>query len=211
MMYLYYRVFRIEITCTGVQVDLVFAIDESGSIESENFALVRQFVSDFVEGFSYGDNGIRVGVVTFASDASNRFFLNTYATRNEVVAAILALPYTEGGTHTDEALRAAQTEQFTAVNGDRPDAPNILIVLTDGLSNGDSDAVVQAEQTRAAGIRIYAIGVGDGVNEDELRLMSSEPQQLGVNYFLSSDFAELSELSGGCTVNAGSNNNNTGS
>ena len=35
-------------------------------------------------------------------------------------------------THTDLALEKARDEFFTAAGGDRPDKPNLLIVLTDG-------------------------------------------------------------------------------
>ena len=55
---------------------------------------------------------------------------------------------------------------FTPECGDRPDAPNIGIVLTDGVSSRDTNMTIpSADQARnEKHVNIYAIGVGDKVN-----------------------------------------------
>ena len=39
-----------------------------------------------------------------------------------------------GGTNTHIAIRDARQQMFTQRNGDRSDAPDVLIILTDGNS-----------------------------------------------------------------------------
>ena len=188
--------------CSGLIADIVFLVDSSGSIrdadvagEEPNYNQMRAFIASLVESFTYGNDGIRVGAVTFSNRARNRFFLNTHASRDAVVNAITNLPYDGGFTYTGEALALMKDVQFTAENGDRPDVPNIAIVLTDGASNvNESLTIPLAEMARAEGITIYSIGITNSINETEVRLMSSEPQELGVNYYLSEDFAGLSDL-----------------
>ena len=40
-----------------------------------------------------------------------------------------------GHTRTDVALTKARDELFTVAGGDRPDKPNVMLVLTDGKPN----------------------------------------------------------------------------
>ena len=50
-----------------------------------------------------------------------------------------SLPHIQGGTRTDRALELAAKDFFGWEDiGDRPDKPNVLIVLTDGDTNEGS-------------------------------------------------------------------------
>ena len=54
------------------------------------------------------------------------------------------LPHIKGGTRTDKALELAAKEFFGWQScGDRPDKPNVLIVLTDGKTNRGSKPLGQ--------------------------------------------------------------------
>ena len=49
------------------------------------------------------------------------------------------LPHIQGGTRTDRALELAAEDFFGwQETGDRPDVPNVLLVLTDGNTNEGS-------------------------------------------------------------------------
>ena len=56
-------------------------------------------------------------------------------------------------------------EMFSAVNGDRTDAPNIGVVITDGASSVDADRTIpEAQAAKEKGVELFAIGVGDEVS-----------------------------------------------
>lgn len=60
---------------------------------------------------------------------------NVNALRNKIGS----LPHIRGGTRTDRALTLAGEDFFGwEETGDRPDIPNVLIVLTDGDTNEGS-------------------------------------------------------------------------
>ena len=54
--------------------------------------------------------------------------------------------------------------------GDRSNAPNVAVLITDGPSNKDSwQTVPNAESARNAGINIFVIGVGSEVDPVEMK------------------------------------------
>ena len=81
---------------------------------------------------------------------------------------------------------------YTPQNGDRPGVDNICIVVTDGVSNINSRRTIpEAEQARAEGIHIYAIGIGL-TDTTELDGIASKPVEK--NRFAVQEFSELSTL-----------------
>ena len=67
-------------TACDVGADVVFAVDASGSIGSNNFQELIYFVIDATNELDIDnpDTGTRVGMVTFADDVDFQFHLNRY-------------------------------------------------------------------------------------------------------------------------------------
>ena len=63
-----------------------------------------------------------------------------------------------GTTNTAGALEMIQT-MFTAANGDRPDAPNYALVVTDGRSNNKTLTYLRAMELKNAGVAVMVIGI----------------------------------------------------
>ena len=84
----------------------------------------------------------------------------------------------------------AAVELFGTIKGERAKLPNVLILLTDGKQNSDpratplEDAVLPLFQL---GVKVFAIGVGDQVSRDELRLIVEKDQDI----FTVNDFDDL--------------------
>lgn len=78
-------------------------------------------------------------------------------------------------TRLDLALSVSRIELL----GPRhvPGHERMLILLTDGIPAGVGEAAVlaEADATKAAGITIYTIGLGEDVNADLLRAMATNP------------------------------------
>ena len=74
-------------------------------------------------------------------------------------------------------------------NGDRDDAANIAIVITDGVSNINARRTIpEAESARDIGIHIYSVGIGL-TDTRELYGIASAPAE--DNTFAVNDFDEL--------------------
>jgi hypothetical protein len=82
--------------------------------------------------FRVGVSGTQFSVVTFSTSVKNEFWLRdnsySYTLRN----ALSKITYAKGITNTHLALDFVKQNSFLSVNGGRPDAEKIVIVLTDG-------------------------------------------------------------------------------
>jgi uncharacterized protein YegL len=50
--------------CKG-GADVVFVVDNSGSVGSTNFNTILKFISDIIDGLELGEEKFRVGIITF--------------------------------------------------------------------------------------------------------------------------------------------------
>ncbi|CAN0001303.1 unnamed protein product [Lampetra planeri] len=162
------------VVCSKARGDIVFLIDGSTSIGLENFALVRQFLHRIASSFpTIGPDTTQVAVVQYSTDPRKEFMLNEYRDRELLLQAIRSLPYMGGNTRTGRAIEFALSTIFLRDAGMRADTPNLLIVVTDGRSQDNVSA--PAWHARAAGVRVYAVGVGSS-DPAELRIITGEPE-----------------------------------
>ncbi|NWX90015.1 MATN1 protein, partial [Nothoprocta ornata] len=168
--------------CRTKPTDLVFVIDSSRSVRPHEFEKVKVFMSRVIEGLDVGPNSTRVGVINYASAVKNEFSLKTYQTKAGLLQAVQRIEPLSTGTMTGLAIQFAINQAFSDSEGARVRSPNInkvAIVVTDGRPQ-DSVQEVPA-RARAAGVEIFAIGVGR-VDMHILRRIASEPLDDHVDY-----------------------------
>lgn len=196
-------------------VDLGFIIDGSGSIRDanpadgsyDNWNLLLDFVAKIIDGLP--KSGTKVAGVVFSDRGELLFDLNEYSNLMSAKEKILQTKYLGRNTNTSGGLWVAQSRIFTEKSGDRPDVPNMALVITDGKSTFDSQKTIPlAEGLRQDGVQIISVGVTDSVDETELKGLSSPPHVLNQNYFTSPDFRQLDKiidkvLSSACTPTNG--------
>ena len=168
----------------------MFVLDASGSIGSTNFVRMKNFMKNVISNFNIGDNGTRVGIIRYASSASNILSLGSINNINGLNTFIDNIVYTSGGTATHSALKLLPA----AFNTSRTDQgiPRVAIVFTDGQSNSRTLTLLAAQSVHATGIIVYSIGIGSGVNTNELNSIASSPSNVFlISSFSAGDFAAL--------------------
>ncbi|XP_044214882.1 collagen alpha-6(VI) chain isoform X2 [Thunnus albacares] len=173
----------------GNRADIVFIVDESGSIGTANFQLVRTFLHSIVSGLDVGEKKVRVGIVMYNDVPRAQFYLNTFKNTDELLKFIKILPYHGGGTNTGEALKFTREKVFTVERGSRKNFQQVAVVITDGKSQDNVNA--PAAELRRAGVTVYAIGIKDA-NKTELDEIASDPAKKHV--FIVDSFAKLKPL-----------------
>lgn len=90
-------------------------------------------MKELVVAFNPSPEADHFGLITFNNKANLVFNFTQYQTKNALLQKLDEEPIKlELKTRTDLALETARDELFTDSGGDRPDKPNIMIVLTDG-------------------------------------------------------------------------------
>ena len=139
-------------------IDIVVALDASGSMAAEDFRPRNRFVvaKDLLTEFIRRRLDDRIGVVTFGSRAATRVPI-TYDRR--IAEAILdkaEIGEHGNGTAIGHALATAVNRLRTSKTRSR-----VVILVTDGVNNsGSIDPLVAAQLAARSGIKVYTIGVG---------------------------------------------------
>ena len=189
--------------CDNYMADIVFVIDSSGSIRDanstdgsyDNWELLLNFMVTMVNKLNIALNQVRIGVVQLSTEAESVFHMNQYTDKNSLNEAIRRIPYLGGHANTADGIRVMHDVEFTPQNGDRSGIPNIAVVVVDGVSTRDKASTIpEAIRARNDGIKIYSVGITSGVNEAELRDISSPPHVKDKNYFMAPNFQNLDKL-----------------
>ena len=153
-------------------VDVMLALDGSGSISAANFNLMKDFARQLITKFTVGNLAARFGVIQFSGTGQGRYesFLSGDAAALD--AAIAAMTQVNGGTDIREGLALARTE--LADHG-RIDAPDAVILLTDGGHYGTGDPKTEADALKLLGVDVFGIGVGSGANMTTINAIASDP------------------------------------
>ncbi|KAF3822641.1 hypothetical protein GH733_008015 [Mirounga leonina] len=179
-------------SCENKRVDLVFIIDSSRSVNTHDYAKVKEFIVDILQFLDIGPDVTRVGLLQYGSTIKNEFSLKTFKRRSEVERAVKRMRHLSTGTMTGLAIQYALNIAFSEAEGARPLRENVLrviMIVTDGRPQ-DSVAEVAAK-ARDTGILIFAIGVGQ-VDLNTLKAIGSEPHEDHV--FLVANFSQMESL-----------------
>jgi len=157
------RLMKSQTTVKASGVDIVAALDMSGSMISEDFVVHGQRVNRFdmaravLKQFIDQRPDDRIGLVVFAAQA----FIATPLTLDhdflqEDLDRLEIGTINADRTAIGDALSAA-LNQLRAVKS----KSKIIILMTDGQNNaGKVDPITAAEAAQALGVKIYTIGVG---------------------------------------------------
>ncbi|XP_021365456.1 cartilage matrix protein-like, partial [Mizuhopecten yessoensis] len=161
-------------SCDYKPIDIVFIIDESGSVGSSNFAKILTFLTEVVDDLNIGSTAVQVGLVKFHTRATLEFYLGTHSTKTSLKSAILNTRYRSGGTSIGAGIQHADKYVFPILYGGRKDATKIAILVTDGVSSSATFTKQAADDAKANHIRIFAVGIGN-INIAELNSAASDP------------------------------------
>ena len=178
-------------------VDIILALDASGSVLKVNWEKSVDFTGSLAEKLLKLNPESRIGVIDFSqvvneaiSPTSDREGLNL---RLETVRN----SYQNGITRTELALNKA-LEMFNRIN--KQGRKKRLLVITDGVTTPLNGMVglellkMPVESLESAGVTIIVVGVGNQVNDEELNLMATGPDK--ENVFRIENYDNLPDIVG---------------
>jgi receptor-type tyrosine-protein phosphatase Q len=180
--------------CSISGIDIYFILDESGSVGNSNYQQMKAFVHNTVDEFTIGADETQVGVLSYSSSATFRFYLNTYHNKASLLTAIDNLPYSGGGTNTAGAINLLRQDGFLSIYGGRHQSqaiPRVGVVITDGYSSNFSATVSAAQSAHAEGIIMTAVGIGNYLYSELDAIASDSSYVFTLSGFVSSQLAAL--------------------
>ncbi|MGH0126139.1 UNVERIFIED_CONTAM: hypothetical protein FKN15_073539, partial [Acipenser sinensis] len=173
--------------CEIQKADIVFLIDGSTSISSEDFKTMKKFLTAMVINFDIRPNRVQIGVAQYSDSYEKLFYLRSFSDISTFQNQIENISQLLGDTHIANALKNVK-DFFTRSAGSRKSegVEQILVVITDGVAQ-DKDYVYQAaEDLRQDSITIYALGIGN-IDVYQLIEIAGTPERK----FMVNNFNEL--------------------
>ncbi|XP_048868872.1 integrin alpha-M-like isoform X5 [Brienomyrus brachyistius] len=182
--------------CPVSDTDIVFLIDGSGSVSAGDFDRMKMFMKNLITQF-LGRNSL-FAIMQYSSQFDIEMDFSAFRT-SDWSRRIDRIRQQRGWTHTPTAIRKVVNELFVPYRGARPDAVKVLLVITDGKTEGDYTPLsVVVNEAERKGIIRYAIGVGnafqDARGRQELTTIASLPTV--DHLFRVNDFQALDNLRG---------------
>ena len=158
--------------CEGQYINVGFLIDGSASMNlsgSGHFNKTLEFVKGLIEYLDVSKERAHVGLAIFSSDVYQVFNFDDYHNSTEAIVAVNDVSFPNQGRHIGKALNYVRHKMFSSSNL-RKDVSNYLVLVTTGSSY---DLVrTPARALRDRNVTIFAVGVGDDYDEDELKEIS---------------------------------------
>ncbi|KAG7336263.1 hypothetical protein KOW79_000956 [Hemibagrus wyckioides] len=157
-----------EDACKSMWADVIFLVDGSGNTAPEDFSKIKEFMNTALSKFRIGNDSVQVGVVQFSSNSTIEFALNKFSDKKLIKQALNNMKQQEQPIKNINKLEESTmigaalnfvSEYFNPPKGGRSNAPQFLIVITNGRSMDDVAQPAQALRNKS--ITIYSIGVGD--------------------------------------------------
>ncbi|XP_038962691.1 collagen alpha-1(XX) chain isoform X3 [Rattus norvegicus] len=180
-----------QFQCTPpTPADIIFLVDGSWSIGHNNFQQVKDFLASIITHFAIGPDKVQVGLTQYSGDPQTEWDLNSFHTKEQVLAAVHHLHYKGGNTFTGLALTHVLGQNLKPAAGVRPEAAKVLILVTDGKSQ--DDVRTAARVLKDQDIDVFTVAGVKNVDEAELKLLASQPLDITVHNVL--DFPQLTTL-----------------
>lgn len=162
--------------CTFQDRDVIFLIDSSSSIGTQSYGLTLQLVSEILGQLPIDNGGpsARVSLVNFASDPEIEFLFKDVGSNHDLQQKVVQSAYQGGPTSVAKALSVAQkilTNAFTGARG----GLSTVVLLSDGQSAAESNAIGVADALKDAGVEIFTVSTGFDVEKSGLALIASTP------------------------------------
>ena len=139
-------------------IDIVVALDASGSMAAEDFRPRNRFVvaKELIGEFIKKRTNDRIGIVTFGNRAATRVPITHDRRIAEAILERADIGEHGNGTAIGHALATSVNRLRTSKTSSR-----VIILVTDGVNNsGSIEPMVAAELAARSGIKVYTIGVG---------------------------------------------------
>ena len=153
------------------KIDLMFVLSSQSSKSFKTFPYMKDVVTYIMQ--NYSTNQIHYAVVLYGNEPSVVLkFSDGITDPDRLVELVSSASNIPGGSALDKALQKAK-QLFTDDDAVRPDARQILVVMTDDESSGDREVAKGVAQDLIDNhVTIITVAVGSEVDSSEMESLS---------------------------------------
>uniref|UniRef100_A0A8C6JSQ9 Uncharacterized protein n=1 Tax=Melopsittacus undulatus TaxID=13146 RepID=A0A8C6JSQ9_MELUD len=163
------------------QLDIVIVLDGSNSIYP--WESVTAFLNSLLKNMDIGPQQTQVGVVQYGQTVVHEFFLNTYSSTEDVMAAATRIRQ-RGGTQTMTALGidTARKEAFTEAHGARRGVQKVMVIrfaiaILGSYSRGNLSTEKFVEEIKSIANELALVTIVEALGERIFALEATTDQQ----------------------------------
>ena len=154
-------------------VDILFVIDGSTSVGSNDFTLSIKFIINIIDAFPVTPWGVQIGVIVVQPSNQVAIDIGVYKEKANVDARIRLIPYPNG----DNSVGAALTQAKIVLDRRKtPVRPKIVVLLLD--NKAADDVTTPSKGLKDSGIGVVAIGGSSDVDEAQLNTITGTPENI---------------------------------
>lgn len=163
--------------CSEPATDVIFLIDDTGSLKYEEFHMELDFVAAMSMEFNLGPLNYQVGTYTFSEDAQPNIRLGEITDHTILATKIKQIPYRGGFTFLGKSLKTVH-EGFSLAAGGRKNVRKALIILTDGNTVDIKETAESVKLLRQSDVQVYAIAFGSSADVKLARSLVAKSSDL---------------------------------
>jgi len=190
--------------CPPDRLDLMFVLDGSTSVKKSGFKKVKKWTKLLSEQFFENVNKIKtnLGVIQYSTffstyvhqpNIKTEIELGKFKSFEKFKKAVSNIKFMGGSTYTAEALNKTLKDFEASDSLESTSTARVIILLTDGRSSRPRSLPKISEKIRSLNITIFAVGVGNEINEKELKMITSGSDS-NEKVFLVDDFDALDQI-----------------
>lgn len=171
---------------------MTFLLDASDSIgandaDTYKWNLIKNFASDVTQRLDVSEFDVHVAAAKFSTDGEYEFILNRYYRAGDAAGVIRRMTLLSDTSNVAAGIREVDN-RIWGRGGDRDEAPNILVIVSDGVFNDLTTATAAANAAKNRGVIIIPVGAGGDSDRNSLEALASDPREI----IMVSEFDRLS-------------------
>lgn len=171
----------------NVPADIGILLDGSDSIDDRGWVKEKNFAANLINNLDIGPDTIHASVIVYSTLIGQTIPFIPFKPKTLLTILARNLKQPKVGTNTARGIK--KMREYFRIQG-RPNAPKVMVIVTDGRSTRPSETIAEAELAKREGIVVIAVGVGTQIFRDELRQIATNERKL----FEVSDFAALQQI-----------------
>ena len=186
-------------SCTGSfildreEADVAIALHVAKNVKIKDVKKqLHPFLRDLISAADVASGAVRFSLIVFGPDTQIQFGFDKFRNEQKLLKAVNRLKpkfIRTGLAKTADLFDELAKSVYVEASGDRPDVPNVLILMTDQKSTGDAQVILdKANELKSAGTKIFSIGLR-AAKKDELKGIASDPAE--DNSYFGNQYADL--------------------